>query len=882
MFKKIGMIIAVLSFIIAIPYVSYAEDGNVQEDSYKQGHGLLGYLFEDVNYQKNTVIKRVHNGNLVIYKNSLNEYFWEAKSAYWKGVIVPSISGEYKIYTSDYGEGTLIKINSKILENNEIIHLDEDVEYNVSISQIIQPKEDDTIVDSKLFWERPDNVKEIIPNDNLKLPFIKESKPLNPEVEVSPAELGADYNREKRSLSYEDGASDTDGDHISDYLERSGYTTSSHDLTVTLWVEALHEGQPRYVSSPYKWSTDDDPYSDFQEVVGLQMDPNVTGVAKHPLVAAFPDISVLTDNFIISMNKNVTASNASSSSRTVSRGTSNSSTVSSSMTVSASMTEHVSLMNAGVSATESYSATQSNSNTSSYSQSSSGSYGSQWSKSMSMNSGEAAFFTINAKYKNIGTAPIYKANPTISMILNDKALLSIQLRDSQRPENLLPNKEYPQGGSHLAINTMDDFGSSRITLNEAQVDAMQRYGNFTLETLQLTGNVADFDRYGNVIVNQKKDWANYIAKINKTTAGIILDTRETGPIRRNIAAIDEDIFIERLHKPDVTLKEALKIAYSVEEKEDGLYYNNKKINDVMEIKIDKNTYDMLQKQSDVDDIFNASLRAGMNFYIKIYDRVPDRQKTKVKYMFIDNDKFCVQLEEEGKEDNYTQFINTITFISDDSYYSHILFKIPADPRNIYVSQDSIVDSEVDFIKPTDLDQESYEKKGSIYIQYGMSDYDTTDISMDFERDYSKPLKYALENYSINGKKPSEVTYNDTDERFHYTGDWYDMDDTLGHGNYLENQFKAAYDNKASVDFTFEGIKADYFTALSPSEQLAVWDAKAIVTIDGKSFTIPKGMHSGHLFSTPILPYGKHSVKVELSYESDSELLLRLDAVKIYK
>ncbi|ALZ64487.1 Protective antigen precursor (plasmid) [Bacillus cereus] len=61
------------------------------------------------------------------------------------------------------------------------------------------------------------------------------------------------------------------------------------------WIDSIHNNKKRigqkYFSSPMKWSTASDPYSDFQKVTGM-IDKQVKREARNPLVAAYPIVNV--------------------------------------------------------------------------------------------------------------------------------------------------------------------------------------------------------------------------------------------------------------------------------------------------------------------------------------------------------------------------------------------------------------------------------------------------------------------------------------------------------------------------------------------------------------------------------------------------------------
>ena len=86
-----------------------------------------------------------------------------------------------------------------------------------------------------------------------------------------------------------DPARDLDGDCLDDDLERSGFDRN---------LDACTPGTAGcFVTDPLAWSTDGDPYSDFQEATGVNMEATVEDPYRHPLVAAAPQVEVVLEGY---------------------------------------------------------------------------------------------------------------------------------------------------------------------------------------------------------------------------------------------------------------------------------------------------------------------------------------------------------------------------------------------------------------------------------------------------------------------------------------------------------------------------------------------------------------------------------------------------------
>ncbi|MDN9012763.1 binary toxin-like calcium binding domain-containing protein, partial [Brevibacillus laterosporus] len=419
-----------------------------------------------------------------------------------------------------------------------------------------------------------------------------------------------------------DGVEDSDGDGIPDSLEIEGYTLDIKNKKLTLmpWIEKVHgkkrtkSGQPltKYTSSPMKWSTASDPYSDFAKVSGM-IDKKVK--VKHPLIAAYPNLQVHMDKFIISKNRNETLENGGNSSSSISGSTSTSNTHSTEASVGAQV--HASLFNFGGSVSTNFS--DSNSQTVTIDRSSSESLGRNWSKSLGLNAGEAAYFNANIRYVNNGTAPIYEAAPTTSLVLGkNDTIATIKAKENHLANVVLPDRFYPsKDQAAISLQTKDDFGSSPITINKDQLDILEQTRQMRLETDQVSGYVGVIDPKTKLVeIDKDKQWSHIIPQIEETTARLILKTQDNSELERRVAAVDPDDIIEQT-KPDVPLGEALQLAFGFEDKDGKLYYNNKSI-DEFKLVFDEETAENIEKQladMQTKNIYNVQLYARMNILI---------------------------------------------------------------------------------------------------------------------------------------------------------------------------------------------------------------------------------------------------------------------------
>lgn len=255
------------------------QENRLLNESESSSQGLLGYYFSDLNFQAPMVVTSSTTGDLSIPSSELenipseNQYF---QSAIWSGFIKVKKSDEYTFATSADNHVTMWVDDQEVINkasNSNKIRLEKGRLYQIKI-QYQRENPTEKGLDFKLYWTDSQNKKEVISSDNLQLPELKQK---------------SSNSRKKRSTSAGPTVPDRDNDGIPDSLEVEGYTVDVKNKRTFLspWISNIHEkkGLTKYKSSPEKWSTASDPYSDFEKVTG-RIDKNVSPEARHPLVAA--------------------------------------------------------------------------------------------------------------------------------------------------------------------------------------------------------------------------------------------------------------------------------------------------------------------------------------------------------------------------------------------------------------------------------------------------------------------------------------------------------------------------------------------------------------------------------------------------------------------
>ncbi|WP_100618253.1 binary toxin-like calcium binding domain-containing protein [Bacillus cereus] len=588
----------------------------VTSEKQNTSQGLLGYYFNEVDFNGLALVTNQPTGDLRVSSEDLlsmltidNKSF---QSAFWYGLIQVEESGLYTFETSSNFQTKLWIDSHQLINQSEnciSIQLEKGKSYELKM-EYQNTMHLNKKGDLQLYWIKPNNQKEIIPPKNLLLPK-------NITDEKKGEKLNT-FQRSKRNIGMQlnNQTPDSDNDGIPDSLEINGYTVDIKNgkFVIVGWNENIHSRKKlkKYYSSPMKWSTASDPYSDFQKVTGL-IDKQVKQEARHPLVVAYPIVNTVMENIIISKNQNISFDNGGIKSNTLSKSMVTSKTDSISSSISAEM--NASALDFGAKVTTSFS--KEHSSTTSIERETSNTTETSWSNTVGIQTGESAYFGANLRYINLGTAPIYKVRPTTTFVIGENQVFAtIMAKENQLANVLKPNEYYPaKTQAPIIINTKDDFGSNPIILNFNQLNLFEQQKKIRVETDQVSGEIGMLQENGEIQL--KSDWSLYLPQIENTSARIIFDTKKHGAIERRITAIDPNDLQERT-KPEVTIKEALKLAFGAIEQNGQMYYENTNMA-AFEFICDEKTFLNIHSQlehMENKDIYNAKLNAKMNILVK--------------------------------------------------------------------------------------------------------------------------------------------------------------------------------------------------------------------------------------------------------------------------
>ncbi|WP_242309763.1 binary toxin-like calcium binding domain-containing protein [Bacillus cereus group sp. BfR-BA-01524] len=573
-----------------------AQSGVVNQAEIKRS-GLMGYYYNDSNFNELVMMTPEKNGDLKIIKEDHDELLSKEKqsiqSIRWIGYIKPSESGEYTFSTSS-DQNIAMQIDGKTVINQSPmenkIELEKDKLYEIRLEyrqdEAVNQK---NLSDLQLFWARTNSDKIVVPEENLVLPNFA---PGENKTKLIPETPLLDDNSIPDTT---DQSLDTDDDGILDHWEINGYTIKGQKSV--LWTKELgKKGYIKYVSNPMNAYTTGDPYTDFEKASG-HLPAAVAKEAHNPLVAAFPAVGVKMEKMIISENKDYTNSEEHAMSSSETAG----------MTFGGEVNVGYSGLygiTGGVTANFSHSNTTENTSSTSNG------------NTLHFNAADAAYVNLNVRYYNSGTAPIYRAAPTTSFVLGGETIGSFTAQANQIGNDLNPGDTYPNKELHaLSLNTMDQFNSQPIKMNRQQLEKLRAGAPVKLETPQVAGKYAKIVSSGDISV--AGDWAPKLGQIENKTADIILNTGDTVKEEKVAAKNYTD---PEDKTPQLTLADALKIAFGAKEENGKLTFNGHNISEhSVELFYDENTKKEMMKQLEKmsnKNMYDIKLTPRMKIVIK--------------------------------------------------------------------------------------------------------------------------------------------------------------------------------------------------------------------------------------------------------------------------
>nr|AYA44303.1 component b binary enterotoxin [Clostridium perfringens] len=559
---------------------------------------FMGYYFSDSDFD-NLLFMSPTEGNILSYSKDIVEDLFNKNSTFiqsirWLGKIKVDIDGVYEfLINSD----TLIELDKTLLNStSNKLKLKKDIFYNIRIEQKLENK---TLL--KDFVPKMFQIN-LLNNSNFKTSNKHQIYSPNfsktDEITFIPNEslFGSKLKIEVKK--------DTDNDNIQDDWELNGYTIK--DKVAAKWQdEYANLGYKKFVSNPFNSHTANDPYTDYEKA-SMDYDQSILQVAQDPMVAAYPVVGVKMEKLILSKNQ----ISSTEQGKTISRATSNSSTSSITSSISTNIGFNPEGISGGV--TTEFSNTHETSNTVT------NETGETWSEGLQINIGESAYLNANIRYYNSGSAPIYDVQPTTNLVLDNDTINTILAGPNQLANVLQADKVYPAPNLNpIAMNTMDPSNSLFIHVNYDQLKKLDNGIKLSLETTQVKGNFLTRNNQGESST-EGNDWKNYMSQIENTCTLLILDNK--GEVfERYVAAPNNSNPEDKT--PQLTLREALIKAFSLEERENKLYYKDIPFNeDDILLVYDELTKNEIEKQIaslDKKEIYNIKINPKMKILAKI-------------------------------------------------------------------------------------------------------------------------------------------------------------------------------------------------------------------------------------------------------------------------
>ncbi|MBX9598814.1 MAG: hypothetical protein K2X04_09610 [Burkholderiales bacterium] len=344
-----------------------------------------------------------------------------------KAFLVVDRSGSYQLQASQ-PEVSLFLDGASVANNT--INLDSGKVYELTLDYSPSNK---VIDDIKLEWIEPGTfTKRDIPSASL---IFAAQGARTPHVQ------GNDVGNPPCFIGGSPALQDSSCNGIPDAWSLHGYTVNARSpegMRLEYWDDLLHspeKGYTRYFSAIYKYSTADDPYSDYQKVTGIGINKAVSLEARNPLVSAIPIINVTLESVSIVKNRTTIEAGNGSRENSTSSGTSKNTVDGYSNNLGASASLEIGLTSISANVTANYnhewnhsaSIMNENQNTSSILDG--------WSQSIQMNDTDYAVFLPTVRYENIGTAPAYDLYPTFTFMAghSGQVLSTVEAKSNAMP-----------------------------------------------------------------------------------------------------------------------------------------------------------------------------------------------------------------------------------------------------------------------------------------------------------------------------------------------------------------------------------------------------------------------------------------------------------------
>lgn len=641
MLLLIPLIIIVSNNVFATTYEEVGELTNSREQNKKRiTNGLEGRYYLDTDASELVMIRMEDSDaqydlSTLDTPQALEEKLKEVRLVTWEGYIKVTESGNYTFTTSD-NQNTNLWINdtqviSGISEESMRISLTENEQYKILISY----NNTNELPKLNIMWQSDDKEQKVIPQDNLFLPVHSEESGDVFDIESAISETTSDALLGIGNTYIDNNSStssvDTDSDGIYDLWEMNGYTFIA-GIGLVEWDDTY--STQKFITSPCDWSTDEDPYSDLEEVTN-QVDSAIASPGDHPLYPAFPDIKASIENIQITPYATITLSDGTSKTggwTTSTAGTtgtirSNGWKLGTKVTGAYSFKDGPS---ASVTISGELAGEVTRYDTTVSTDAKSGSKTENWSQAVSSNPTKAATAILNVKYENIGTAPAYEISPTLSLGIGDTTAVTLKPESASTIQSLAPNKTYPSNDTvvlkYIESGTIDTL---EIYLTLDQVKLIEMGYDINLSTNQIEARVKRLDN-GMPILD--KTWSLYKESIEAVTADISYINNDNDEQNYKVYA-NNPAKSNSQYKPKPTLQDALEDVLGLEVINGEMYIDGQKVDNTWRVYFSSESADDYTTFKGMyDNIFGIELRPGMKFVI---EQPESTDSPYVHYVFYD-------------------------------------------------------------------------------------------------------------------------------------------------------------------------------------------------------------------------------------------------------
>ncbi|MCC7478046.1 hypothetical protein IT575_06255 [bacterium] len=331
---------------------------------------------------------------------------------------------------------------------------------------------------------------------------------------------------------------DLDGDYIPTDYELSGFYYEIDPLTGEDWF-VKWDGDPQrnyYKTDPTKWSTDADPWSDWEESTKRNLDQRLKKPGDHPCIPAYPKLECVLTGYSVEDARDITTTTGtkteSSWKNSVSTATSSSSgwaiegSVEASVTIGVG-TESQSAVKGKIEVTGKFSGEETTESTTVAD--TSGLSQEDWEQVTAGDTIETARLLLNLRVSNTGTLPLSES----------KALFNLKLGEFNISTFLLDLSSTNGFGELPArsLNPVDlvifndgrgteGIPAKRMFLSLLQLQSLHLGAPLTIEPVGFDAQtlVSEFDPDSGRRVNLNiGDWSPYKSAIDTVTARIIID-----------------------------------------------------------------------------------------------------------------------------------------------------------------------------------------------------------------------------------------------------------------------------------------------------------------------------------------------------------------------